>query len=878
MSQQIVTLVFTDLVNSTALKDQLPGGDITARNHAYFDTILTPHRQRVEAGLAVYGGRVVKTEGDAYFLDFSTPTQAVGWAVEVQASHLQNPISTPLGPLQVKIGMHTGAPLRDGSDYIGHEVDCAARVAALATGGQIVLSEVTAGMVRESHITDIALYAHGERELKGIGRVPVYEVLHAAHPASQPLKEPPSSNNLPAPATAFVGRAAQITAWGELLRQRDSLGAPALRLLTLIGFGGMGKTRSALQLATLCAEEFSAEFPNGVYWIELAEARTKDAMLQRIAHDLNFYMQTPPSAREQIFNYLHKQHLLLVLDNTEQIPDAGEIVKELLDAAPRLQCLVTTRRALGLLAERLVEVPPLPDAEAQQLFVERARARKADFSLTPDNAADVAELCRRLEGVPLALELAASRIAMSAPREILNRLDQRFRILQTRAPDLPARQRALRGAIDWSYELLGDEDKSLFAQLAAFARGFTADDAEIVCDVFDGFEGLHELQSHSFLSSETDAVTQETRFRMLEAVRDYAAEKLLELPDEGKDVRLRHAEHFLGLTRTCIGKLRTPGEGVALQQLAAAFDNVVAALDWAQRANEYQLCAELALAAGTFLERRGFYREAVRRIQMGLDAVAHLLPQQAQLPAELWRERAGLHLDESEPADARRAAQEALARFEQLDDRRGQAYCLNLLGLAARDEKDFVAARENMTKALQEFEQAGDAVGIATARTNLGAIEYDDPAGSRAAAAQHWQEALRLRCRQGDKRGIAETSNNLGVSAHEQGALDEAWRYYEEALRFEQELGHVFGVGRSLFNIGEVAELKGDVNRACRLFAAAESLFDKVGSPYQPHAASSLQNVAARLNSDVASMIALRQMVQDKSLDELVTWALAYAA
>ncbi len=713
-STTAVTLVFTDLVNSTALKDQLPGADITARNRLYFDSILTPHRQRVEANLRSCGGRVVKTEGDAYFAVFASAAAATQWAIEVQLSHLNHPIATPLGPLQVKIGMHTGNPLPDGDDFIGQEVDYAARVSALAGGGQIMLSGTSASLVRDAGIASLKLHPHGERELKGIGSVAVYEALYGGREA-QPLKAAALREGyVPAPATPFIGREAQIAAWCDVLR------ADSTRLLTLIGFGGMGKTRSALQLATLCLETFSADFPAGVWWVELEEARTGDAMISRIAAALNFQLQPQPSAREQLWSFLRERQALLVLDNLEQIPDAATIVNDMLKAAPRLKVAATSRRALNLQIERQIEVPPLPIDEAVLLFGQRAQSRRTAFAPGADAAktaganagaeaqieADIRELCRRLEGVPLAIELAASRSAAMTPREMTGRLNERFRLLQSRAPDLPPRQRALRGAIDWSHELLSEEDQSLFAQLAVFAGGFTLNEAEAVCDAFDVFEGVQELWSQSLLRAAT-GLDQTTRYLMLESLRDYAGEKLGAVSEVEAAVRRRHLDYFLDFARERIARLRTSDEAAALREMEAGTDNVRAAMDWAWQQQEYLLCVRLALALGTWLQRRGLQQEAIARFTTGLEAVNRLPGERRSLAAELLRERAGVHLDMHEWEAARAAANESLAVFERIGDARGVAQGRNLLALVALGEKDFSGARALYVAARPGFEACG---------------------------------------------------------------------------------------------------------------------------------------------------------------------------
>jgi predicted ATPase len=567
--------------------------------------------------------------------------------------------------------------------------------------------------------------------------------------------------------------------------------------------------------------------------------------------------------------------LLLVLDNTEQIPGAADAVHELLNAAPGVKCIVTTRRALELQVEQVRDLQPLPWSDAERLFLERARARKADFRLTDDNVADVAALCRGLEGVPLAIELAASRIVGMSPREIQSRLSERFRLLQTRAPDLPPRQRALRGAMDWSYDLLAEEDQSLFAQFAVFAGGLTLAHAEAVCEAFDVFEGVMELRRHSLLRAETDATTQQTRFLMLESVREYAAEKLQAFEEGGTQLRRRHAEQFLRFAQEQISQLRTPGEAMAIQQFEAEFDNVRTAMDWARKADHHALCAEIALALGCFLQRRGFQREALGRIEIGLNAAQQAQAEQTELYGKLARECASLQIDRFEWAEARRWADEALALFEQLGDPRGTADTNNLLGLAAHGAGEFTEARNRFSSALEQFQQLGHKVGIADAHNNIGRVEYEDEDGSKDETAHHWHEALRLYRESGNQRGIATALNNLGTLAQERGDLHEAWRCYSEALQFEEELQHVLGVGRALSNLGEVAELKGELKRACRLLAAAESLFDELGSPYKEYTSGLFSRVACNLGYTDAAMAELRQAFSGRAPDELVRLAWA---
>ena len=673
-----VTLVFTDIENSS---------EMSQRHGAAFEAARDAHFSVLRAASDRWRGYESETAGDALFVVFAQADDALSFALDAQIAMAAFPWPAEIGEIRVRIGLHTGEPFI-GQDngrptFRGPATNLAARVQAAGHGGQVLLSQATSTCLRalppRSSLADLGLH-----RLKGVGEERLWQLCHPAllreFPPLSTLS--PERHNLPLLSTPLVGREELIAGW------RDTLLQPPTRLLTLCGFGGMGKTRSALQVAELCVPDFS----QGVWWVELAEARQAEAMLLRIASALRLAPQPRVPAFEQLEKFLRERELLLVLDNTEQIPDAPATIHRLLLAAPRLKLLVTSRQTLGLQAEVAREVPPLPVDEARRLFAERARARRPDFEINESNRADVSELCRRLEGVPLAIELAAGRSAGLSPREILGHLSQRFRLLQTRAPEIPPRQRALHGTIDWSHELLCADDQALFAQLSVFARGFTLEAAEAVCDALDVLEGVLELRHQSLLRAETDEALQQTRYFMLESVREYAAEKLAASPT-GHGIHLRHGKYFLEFTGSRLALLRTPQEISALEQAEANLDNLRAALSWAQGADVPELNARLALALGAFLRRRGRQREAVACIQSGLEAARELASQQPRLLAELWREQAGLDQDQLEWEAARRGATAALELFEQLQDGRGQADAHNLLGLCAKHGGDLPGAR-----------------------------------------------------------------------------------------------------------------------------------------------------------------------------------------
>lgn len=860
----VVTLVFTDIQGSS---------DLWEEHREVFGPVLDEHNRLMREAAARWQGYEAGTEGDAFFLVFSRPSSAVRFAVDAQqalAGFDWTSLLPSLRELRVRIGMHTGVPL-EGEDagrrtYHGPPTNRAARVSSAGHGGQILLSGATRALAQPELPPEITLLDRGMHRLKGVGEEHLWQVCHPALSREfPPLKTlNPVKHNLPLPATDLVGRGEEIAEWHALLRR------PGVRLLTLVGFGGMGKTRSALHLAELCVDDF----PDGVWWVDLEEVVTAEAALERIAYDLSARLETRAPVADQVAVFLKERHLLLVLDNTEQIPDVGRTVAGLLNAAPRVKCVITSRLPLGIRHEHLAQVPPLPAAEAERLFEERAAARDPGFAIQAANRESVRELCRRLEGVPLAIELAASRIRGLTPHMILQRLDQPFRLLQQRAPDLHPRQQALRTAIDWSHDLLSEEDRSVFAQLSVFSGGAALEAIEEICEGFDVFDSAMRLLDHSFLRAETCPETQTRRFTMLETVRAYAAEKLREDPERERATGRRHAEYYLGFARERAEKLHTREEAAALGELEREIENVRAGMDWVLHAGEHEIAARYALAFGPFLQRLGFLPEAVRRVSLGLEAVERQADPCARLGAELLLERAGLHLDAFQWPAARELAGEALSLFKALDEWRGNAEALNLIGLAAIEQRDFVTARQCLTTALTEAMRAGDRVMEANSMNNLGLVEQADEAGDRNRAASHWQAARTLYDQAGDRRGLAGALNNLGLLAQDADALDQARAYYEEALQLEEALQHAFGAARALSNLGEIADLQEEGERALRLFAAAEALFARVGSPYRTYTGELFQRAAARPSAPEGAP-ELRAGLGEKSLGELIRWATA---
>jgi predicted ATPase/class 3 adenylate cyclase len=543
LPSETLTFLFTDVEGSTRLWQQHPAlmPDIIARH----DRLL---REAVEA----HGGRVFRTVGDAVYAVFRSPADALSAALEGQRALLQEPWDGGIS-LRVRMGLHTGVVgVRDG-EFVGHTLNRVARLMASGHGGQILLSNATASLLLDALPPGTALLDLGEHRLKDLERPEhIYQVkapdLPAGFPPLHSLDTLPG--NLPVQSTSFVGREREVESVVSMLRNPDT------RLLTLLGPGGTGKTRLALQVGAA----LQAEYQDGVFFVPLAPVRDTFQVAPAIASALGIPGPADTSLDERLAEHLRTRAMLLILDNFEQVLDAAQLVALLLSASSQLRVIVTSRAVLHLSAEHQYAVPPLqlpdlahlPDIDtlaridAVALFIQRARAIKPDFALTPATAAAVAAICARLDGLPLAIELAAARIKLFPPGALLARLNRSLTVLTGGARDLPARQQTLRGAIDWSYSLLSADEQRLFARLSVFAGGCTFDATEQVCNPegqLDLLECLASLVDKSLVRQEGE---EEPRFSMLETIREYALERLA-YRGERDTLQRRHADYFLAL-------------------------------------------------------------------------------------------------------------------------------------------------------------------------------------------------------------------------------------------------------------------------------------------------------------------------------------------
>jgi predicted ATPase/DNA-binding winged helix-turn-helix (wHTH) protein len=635
--------------------------------------------------------------------------------------------------------------------------------------------------------------------------------LDDASPSARPT-------NLPAHATRFIGRMSEI----RIIKEQLSTGN--VRLLTLSGVGGTGKTRLALQAAA----ELADEFEHGIFFVALAALGDPARVLPEIAKAFAVREVADRPLRERLRDYLCAKQILLVLDNFEQVIDAAPLVSEMLTAAPQLKVLVTSRELLRLSGETDFPVPPLavPDpnrlpsldrlaqCEAVALFIERAVATKPGFLVTNENAPAVAQICHRLDGLPLAIELAAARVRVLPPQRMLAELSHRLSFLTGGARDLPVRQQTLRGAIDWSHDLLTGDEQRLFRRLAVFVGGCALESVAEVVAIENDLPVLDTLESliGKSLVRQTDAHGQ-PRFAMLETIREYASERL-HAAGEHEILRERHREHFLALAESAEPKLSGAGQAEWLRRLETEHENLRAGLEWslvtAKPEAGLRLCGALQrfwIARGHFSEGRMWCErilgkardgESTRERADALNAAGVLARLQGEYPA------------------SRTSHEESLAIWRQLGERKGMATTLNNLGAVAWAQGDYASAKALNEECLAIMRELADRNGIARSLCNLGTFAHDQQ--DDATARVLFEKSLAIGRELRDWRFIAAVLNNLGTVAHDQGDLPAARELYDESLVIARDLGDPGGIARSLHNLGSVANLQGDYRVARMLY------------------------------------------------------------
>ena len=907
-----VTFLFTDIEGSTKLWEKSPRG---------MQVALTRHDALLWETIEGHGGFVFKTVGDAFCAVFPTPLGAIEAALAAQRGLFSEAWGEEVGAIRTRMALHTGTTHERDGDYFGPPVNRVARLLSAGHGGQILLSSSTQELVRDQLPADTHLRYLGEKRLKDLSRPErIFQLTAPALPSEfPPLKTLEShTTNLPLQTTPLIGREREVEAVCGLLRSSET------RLLTLLGPGGTGKTRIGLQVAA----ELADGFEDGVFFVPIAAITDPALVAPTIARILGLSegAQTP---EELLEGYLRDRQTLLLLDNLEQVIEAAPVVERLLSGAANLKILATSRIPLGLYGEYEFPVPPLslpdPDSlpllehlteyEAVRLFVERARAVKPDFVLTEENGPTVVEICERLDGLPLAIELAAARIKLLPPRVLLDRLGNRLKILTGGPRNLPERQRTLRNAIEWSYGLLDEGEKLLFGRLGVFSGGATLEAIEAVCDArgdlpTDVFDGASSLLDKSLLGQEERAVG-EPRFVMLETIHEFA-NAMLEESGEEEAVRRAHAEYFLALAEEAEPMLWGAEDAAWLDRLEQEHDNMRAALSWAIEHEETTLALRVGGALRWFWYMEGYYGEGRRWLEaaLGKDWGAAAEARARALEGVGWLASSQGDLDRAQAAANEGLKLSTEARLDKVV----VADFQNVLGDAARHRGDYERATELLEKSLALHRAGNDTRGVAWSLGDLANVSSDRGSYERARALYEEglvlsrelggaellgaflislgdeyllegdperatelnEEAAELYRGRGRKGVLQVALNNLGWSALIRGDHRKAEALHEECLVLCRELGDKLIGAESIEGFACAAGAGGAAERSARLFGAAEALREAAGNQ-QATRAHSLREpylAAARAGVSEATWSAAWEEGRSMEFDEAIVYAL----
>jgi predicted ATPase/class 3 adenylate cyclase len=867
IGRETATFLFTDIEGSTQLGEQQPERMREALGE--HDTLL---RQVIVA----HGGQVFKTVGDAFCAAFVTAPEALQAALRAQ-QRLWARDWGRLGKLPVRMALHTGTVEPRTGDYYGLPLNRTARLLRAGHGGQILLSQATYELVRDELPEGVALRDLGEHRLKDLQRPEqVYQLLHPELPAGfPPLRSlEVRSRHLPVQLTSFIGREREMNELKRLLATH--------RLVTLTGTGGCGKTRLAIQVAADLLEEYA----DGVWVVELEALVEPALVLQEIAQTLGVREEPGRTLLDTLSDRLRSRQMLLVLDNCEHlVTSCAAVADALLRSCPNLQVLATSREILGVKGETLYRVPPLTLPELQRLppikqlkeyesvrlFTERALSNQPCFAVTAENASAVAAVCHRLEGIPLAIELAAARIRILSIEQLSARLEDRFRLLTGGSRTALPRQQTLRATMDWSYDLLSEAEQILLRRLSVFAGGFNLEAAEAVCAgalVADDevMELLGQLVDKSLVIVEVGA--DELRYRMLETIRQYGQQKLLGT-GEAEPIRDRHRNRYLELAERAEPELCGPEQGEWLRRLETDYGNLRTSLEWALESRDVSLALRLAGALSGFWHARGYTVEAREHMAAVLalpdasprtEARAKVLRLAGALANDqghynearalcqesltIWRELGNkqgiatvlnqlgeMEWERGNYADARALCEESLALRRELGDPGSIAGCLYYLGTIAYLQGDHQAARSLCEESLKTWHGLGDKRNIARSLNTLGSISSIQ--GNYQVARGLFQESLTLYRDLGDRRGTSEALSTLGDILHTCGDYSTAHSLLQESLTIKRELGDRLGIGETLGHLGQVALEEGDdaTARACHMecLAICRELHDKRG-------------------------------------------------
>lgn len=781
-----VTLFFSDIEGSTKLLHELGAA-------AYAD-VLAEHRSILREAFARHGGVEVDTEGDAFFVAFPTADGAARAADEGRLELAAR------SRIRVRVGLHTGTPHITDEGYVGEDVHKGARIMSAGHGGQVLLSQETRELI-DLPITDL-----GEHRLKDFAEpVWLFQLGSDRHP---PLKTI-SNTNLPRPASSFVGRASEMADVVECVR--------GARVVTLTGPGGSGKTRLAMEAAA----ELVSKFRNGVFWVPLSALRDPALVIDAIKLTLG--------ATDDLTVHIGDREMLLLLDNFEQVVDAARDLSPITAACPNLKLLVTSRELLRIQGEVEYAVPPLASGDAVELFCARA-------NMQPEDAID--ELCRRLDDLPLAVELAAARTRVLSPAKILERLSQRLDLLKG-GRDVDERQKTLRATIEWSYDLLDEDEQRLFARLSVFAGGHTLDAAQAVVDA--DVDTVQSLVEKSLVRRTGD------RFWMLETIREFASERLRS-SDDHDTVAERHADHYLALVEEAEMPMiaeANAGETRWLHVLEPEVDNIRAANDRFRSLPDAERALRLAGSTEQFWCSSNRVPEGRRRIDDALE----LAGGSADARAMALLGAAHMARDIGDAAAAQKRAEEALPLCLELGDKWKTAMARFWLGQALADQKDFAGAVPLHEEGSRLFAEVGDS-GCSLLASMM--LAWTLKGSGQVERSRQLRQVNLARARELGLRALeSEILGGLSAAAAADGDGEATLRYAADSVRIGLEMGDRTWVAYLMVRSAEGYAVVGDARAAILLLAHSMAVYEELGLAVLPYLAEEIDKTTERARTQL---------------------------
>ena len=852
-----VTFLFTDIEGSTKLWEKYPETMKSAL--AKHDAIL---KEAVEAN----HGQIIKTTGDGVHAVFATAIDAVSASIAAQNMlQTSDVFKTSEVSLRVRMGMHTGeAELRDG-DYYGGTLNRAARIMGVAYGGQILLSAVTAALAREHLPENTSLLDLGEYRLKNLSRPEnIFQLnvpgLLSDFPPLQSLNTIP--NNLPTQLTSFIGRDKEMA---EIKAMLD-----LARLVTLTGSGGTGKTRLSIEVGT----QELASFPNGVWLLELAPLTDPTQIIPALAQVFGLQENPYATLETMLMDYLRDKKLLLILDNCEHLIEAcAHLADDLLHHCTGLKILASSREALGISGEMAYSTPSLASAESTQLFVDRAHAANSNFHLTDENASSLTQICSRLDGIPLAIELAAARAKLLSPEQIASRLDDRFRLLVGGSRTALPRQQTLRALIDWSYDLLSDGEKALLRIASVFVGGWTLDAIEAVTDDPNVLENLEQLVNKSLVV--TKEYRSEMRFSMLETIRQYAREKLFDAQQVGV-ARDRHFVYFTELSEKLWDAFRSSSVSIWRDKADEEAENLRAALEWGLENHIIEEAIRLAAnycLVSDWLSNQALgltmVKSAIEKVQALPPAEGKVDIQRQDLLARAFFAQGMIALSKGYLPLSKQALHEAISISRAIGDKHLLGYSLELLYTVSTFINEPVA-EEAAYEGLKIFtDEIDDSWGLGMAYQNIAriAISKSDQDEKRKYIAKFnelrreapvsiqagmslmglgrseseqsnyedaiplFEDALDVFSQLRIKNFQMAVKSQLGHIARYTGDLAGAKSIYRETIQGWQDIGNRGAIAHEMESFAAIAIIEEEPQRALKLFGAAEALRERSNSP-----------------------------------------------